>query len=307
MNTPFLIPADVPDTKKKEFETHLKLVTHETGYLMLFAGDQKVEHLNDDFYGPGIASYDLDPEHLFRIAGKAKIGVFASQLGLVARYGSDYKHIPYLIKLNSKTNLVKKETGDPSSLSWYSVEDVMEFKQASGLQICGVGYTVYLGSMYEAEMLVEAAQAIRCAHQNGLLTVLWMYPRGVSVADESNPHLIAGAAGVACCLGSDFVKVNYPKPRQGDRAISLKEAVAAAGRTKLICAGGKSTDGKTFLQTLHDQIHIAGAFGSATGRNIHQKPLEEAIRFADAVSALTYENATVEDAFKIYKGENAKT
>ena len=38
---------------------------------MLFAGDQKVEHLNSDFYGEGIHNDDGDPEHLFKIAAGA--------------------------------------------------------------------------------------------------------------------------------------------------------------------------------------------------------------------------------------------
>jgi fructose-bisphosphate aldolase/6-deoxy-5-ketofructose 1-phosphate synthase len=57
------------------------------------------------------------------------------------------------------------------------------------------------------------------------------------------------------------------------------------------------------LKKLHDQIHISGAMGSATGRNIHQKPLGEAIRMCNAIYAVTIEDATVEEALKIYKGE----
>ena len=44
-----------------------------------------------------------------------------------------------------------------------------------------------------------------------LSLVLWIYPRGKAVPDEKDPDLIAGAAGVALCLGADFVKVNPPK------------------------------------------------------------------------------------------------
>lgn len=297
------IPSDVPKDKQKTFEKNLETATHKTDRLMLFAGDQKVEHMNNDFFGEGISSDDANPEHLFRIASKARVGVFATQLGLIAKYGGDYKKIPYLVKLNSKTDLVKKDVADPRSFSWYSVNDVVQFKKTSGLNIVGVGYTVYSGSEFEGYMLHEAAQAVFHAHQNGLLSVLWMYPRGKSVADEKDPHLVAGAAGVAGCLGSDFVKVNYPKPKEGDRAKALNEAVVAAGRTKLICAGGSSMEVKDFLQTLHDQIHVAGACGNATGRNIHQKPLDEAVRFANAVSALTYDNASVENAYAIYQGK----
>jgi fructose-bisphosphate aldolase/6-deoxy-5-ketofructose 1-phosphate synthase len=302
MSDIYTAPLDVPQDKRGEFETNLKLATHETGRLMLFAGDQKVEHMNNDFYGEGISKDDADAEHLFRIASRAKIGVFATQMGLVAKYGGDYKDIPYLIKLNSKTNLVKKDQMDPQSFSWYTVEDVVKFKEASGLKILAVGYTVYSGSEFEGQMLHEAAQAVFQAHQHGLFTVLWMYPRGKALADEKDPHLVAGAAGVAGCLGSDFTKVNYPKPKEGNRAEALREAVVAAGRTKLICAGGGSVEVKDFLQTLHDQLHISGTYGNATGRNIHQKSIDEAVRFANAVSALTYDKVSVDDAYAIYKG-----
>lgn len=302
MNNSIVIPTDVPEDQRQAFEKNLRLATHETGRLMLFAGDQKVEHMNTDFYGEGISTDDADPEHLFQIASRANIGVFATQLGLVARYGNDYKKIPYLVKLNSKTDLVKKDVSDPRSFSWYDVDDVVRFRETSGLNIVGVGYTVYSGSEFEGAMLHEAAQAVFKAHQNGLLSVLWMYPRGTSVVDEKDPHLVAGAAGVACTLGSDFVKVNYPKPKTGDRAMALHEAVVAAGRTKLICAGGSSMEVKDFLTTLHEQIHISGTSGNATGRNIHQKPLEEAVRFANAVSALTYDGASVDAAYAIYTG-----
>lgn len=303
MSDKFTTPLDVPESKRGDFDRNMELATHGTGRLMLFAGDQKVEHMNNDFYGEGISGDDADPEHLFRIASRAKIGVFATQLGLVARYGNDYRDVPYLVKLNSKTNLIKKDQRDPENGSWYTVEDVVKFRESSGLKILGVGYTVYSGSEFESQMLHEAAQAVFQAHQNGLFSVLWMYPRGKAVADEKDPHLVAGAAGVACCLGSDFTKVNYPKPKEGDRAKALHEAVVAAGRTKLICAGGSTVEVKDFLQTLHDQLHTSGTSGNATGRNVHQKPIDEAVRFANAVSALTYDMVSVDDAYAIYKGE----
>ncbi len=129
------------------------------------------------------------------------------------------------------------------------------------------------------------------------MTVLWMYPRGKAVKNEKDPHLIAGAAGMGAALGSDFVKVNYPGSSE-----AFREAVAAAGRTKVVCAGGESTDARSFLKQLHDQIHISGAGGNATGRNIHQRPLEEAIRLCNAIYALTVENASVAEAEKIYSG-----
>ncbi|MGA9097956.1 MAG: aldolase [Methanotrichaceae archaeon] len=294
------VPLDVPKVQRQDYIQNYLKITRNSGRLMLLAGDQKVEHLNDDFYGTGISPEDGDPLHLFEIAANAKIGCFATQLGLIAKYGMDYQNMPYMVKLNSKTNLVKTSQADSFSGQWLDVSQVVEFKEDSGLDILGVGYTVYLGSVYEAAMLTEAAELVYEAHRHGLITVLWMYPRGKAVMDEMDPHLIAGAAGVAAALGSDFVKLNYPVKAGYTSSDVFKEAVTAAGRTKVVCAGGASRDVRAFLQTLYDQIHISGASGSATGRNIHQKSLKGAIKMCNAIYAITVENADVESAWKIY-------
>ncbi|AEF95629.1 deoxyribose-phosphate aldolase/phospho-2-dehydro-3-deoxyheptonate aldolase [Methanotorris igneus Kol 5] len=295
-----IVPLDVPESARKKYiENYLEL-TKNTGRVMLFAGDQKMEHLNDDFYGEGIAKDDADPEHLFRIASKAKIGAFATQLGLIARYGMDYRKVPYIVKINSKTHLVKTSQRDPISRALIDVKDVVEFQNNSGLNILGVGYTIYPGSEYEHIMFAEASRIVYEAHKHGLIAIIWSYPRGKAVKNEKDPHLIAGAAGVAACLGADFVKVNYPECKNAAEA--FKEAVLAAGRTKVLCAGGPSVDVKAFLQRLYEQIHVSGAAGNATGRNIHQKPLDEAIRMCNAIYAITVENKTVEEALKIYEG-----
>ncbi|HLC62022.1 MAG TPA: aldolase [Candidatus Nanoarchaeia archaeon] len=305
------VPADVPESMRKEYVKNYLKMTHSSGNLMLFAGDQKIEHLNDDFYGKikvadrevQIPIDDADPEHLFRIASKAKIGVFATQLGLIAKYGPSYKDVPYLVKLNSKSHLVKTSQKDPLSSGMLSVEDVVKFKHDSGLNVVGVGYTVYAGSEFENDMISDAARAAFKAHQHGLLAVFWMYPRGKAVLDEKDPHLIAGAAGMGACLGADFVKVNYPKPKEGKSAEDFREAISAAGkRTGVITAGGSSKGVKEFLQETWDQINISGCRGNATGRNIHQKPLDEAVRLANAISAITIDGKSVDEAMKVYGG-----
>ena len=248
--------------------------------LFLFAGDQKIEHLHKDFYGPGIPAECVDPEHLFKIASQAPIDAFATQLGLIEQYGNDYKNIPYVVKLNSKTDLVPVTQADPLSLSLHTVADVMEIKEDMGLSIVGVGYTVYLGSEYEAQMLSEAAQVVFEAHRNGLKAILWMYPRGKAIKDERDPMLIAGAAGVGAALGADFVKVNPPK-----KVTELSIAIGAAGRTGVICSGGTKKDDDTFLHDLEEQANL-GVAGCAVGRNIHQRTVADAIAFCEKIHAI---------------------
>jgi fructose-bisphosphate aldolase/6-deoxy-5-ketofructose 1-phosphate synthase len=163
-------------------------------------------------------------------------------------------------------------------LALNSIKDVVDFKKSSNLEIIGVGYTVYIGSEYESQMLSEAAQIVYQAHMNDLLAILWVYPRGKSVKNERDADIIAGAAGVAACLGADFVKINPP---EGDVGL-LKQAVMAAGRTKVICSGGEKKSEDVFLQELKDQITI-GVFGCAIGRNIHQREEKEAIEFCKKI------------------------
>lgn len=293
------VPLDVPEEEREHYRENYRFLTFGLGRLMLFAGDQKVEHLNDDFFGPGIHPDDADPEHLFRIAAKGRIGVFATQLGLIARYGEDYGDVPYLAKLNSKTNLRKTAEQDPFSTELYTVEDVVRFRERSGLAIRAIGYTVYPGSEYEAEMFRQASRIVIQAHKYGLVTVLWIYPRGRSVKDETAPHLVAGAAGIAAALGSDFAKVNVPEKEGVPVPMLLKEASQAAGRTQIVCSGGPSIDEAQFLKGLYDQIHLGGTSGNATGRNIHQKSLDEAIRMCNAISAISLDDAEPEEALRL--------
>ena len=297
------VPLDVlPDTKETYVKNYLA-ATRNTGRLMLYACDQKIEHMNDDFFGNGIDPSDNDPEHLFQIGSQGVVGILAGQKGLIARYAADYPEINYLVKMNSKTNLVPTKQDDPYSPLLYSLDSVLAMRDA-GVNIVGIGYTIYLGSEYEATMTGEAGELIAEAHAAGLIVVLWIYPRGKAVADEKDADLIAGASGVALCLGADFVKVNPPKPTDDHSSAELlARASEAAGRTGLVCAGGSTVDAKKFLSQLHEQIHVGGACGNATGRNIHQRSLDEAVRLTKAISAITLADYDVEEALEVFEGK----
>jgi fructose-bisphosphate aldolase / 6-deoxy-5-ketofructose 1-phosphate synthase len=285
----FIIPADVPPAAREEFVKNYNAITQQTGNLLLFAGDQKMEHLNTDFYGPNIPEEVNNPEHLFSIASKGNIGAFATQFGLITRYAQQFPTVNYIAKLNGKTNLIPLQQQDPfSQLLWY-VEDVVEAKQHNNLNIRGIGFTLYLGSKYEPDMLTQASQAIYHAHQFGLVAILWVYPRGTNVTNEKDANLIAGAAGVAACLGADFVKLNVPDGKDSiTRAQALRQAVVAAGDTKVICAGGPKTDRTTMLQEVRDLMTIAGTAGCAIGRNIYQQSAADAIVTTQALADIVF-------------------
>jgi fructose-bisphosphate aldolase/6-deoxy-5-ketofructose 1-phosphate synthase len=292
-----LIPLTVAREQRAQYVKNYLQATRNSGNFFLFSGDQKIEHLNKDFYGEGIAQANASPQHLFEIASKAPIGAFAAQLGLIAHWGASYPTIPYLIKCNSKTNLVSTKESEPLSSFLHPLDDVIHFAKTSGLNVVGLGYTVYLGSEHEAQMLHEASTLITKAHANGLIVVLWMYPRGKAVKDELDADLIAGAAGVGACLGADFVKINPPRAQSyNESAQLLKQAALAAGRTKLLCSGGMLKNDVEFLSELHTQITQGGSAGNATGRNIHQRELNNALGLCKAIDALVCKGESLEEA-----------
>lgn len=296
------IPANVPAAKRADYLKNWRQATASSGSLLLFAGDQKVEHLNDDFYGPGISLEDASPEHLFQIAAASPIGVFAAHLGLIAAYGQKYPKIPYLVKMNGRSNLYKN-TDTILSKAWLDVKDVILFKKQSSLNILGVGYTIYLGGENESKMLKEASEIILEAHAQGLLAIIWMYPRGTKI-DEESIHIIAGGAGVAASLGADFVKVKYPyKSKDKKVAEKFQEVVSAAGACQVICVGGAKQNSEELIKQAWIHKQVAGVSGLAVGRNLHQRPLKEAILLATALALIINHEASLEEALAVFRGD----
>lgn len=294
------VPLTVPDAQRQAYQDALNLITKGTGRLLLFACDQKIEHLHKDFYGQGLPAEISTPEHVFKIASSAPIGAFATHLGMVARHGAAYKNIPYIIKVNGKSDLVPTAQAEPLSAQLLSISDVVDFKKRSGLTIPGVGMTIYLGSEHEHLMLQQASRLVLEAHAQGLIVILWVYPRGKAVADEKTLEIIAGAAGVAHSLGADFVKINVPTASDAyTRAQALAVSVAAAGNTGVICSGGSMRQEQDFLTDLYHALHTGGITGAAVGRNIFQKPYAQAVAFTQAIAGMIYEDKDIDQALKM--------
>ena len=283
----FTIPRDVPEAMHAAYRQHMQTLFKNNTPCIIFAFDQKLEHASTDFIGTSINDQASDPAHAFAIATASPVNAFATHLGLIARYAQDFPQLAYIAKLNGKTNLLKKEESDPLSRQLWSVDDVLQLTE-QGVNIIGIGYTIYLGSEHESIMLQEAAQCINQAHEHGLVAIIWAYPRGKSITNERDPFIIAGAAGVAASLGADVVKINAPDAKDGTSTTEwLKEIVKAAGTTKVICAGGPQKDAATFVAKIASYC-AAGASGVALGRNLFQRSHKEAVALAQALrKALT--------------------
>jgi fructose-bisphosphate aldolase, class I len=228
------------------------------GKALFLAYDQGLEHGPSDFNDKNV-----NPDYIIKIAKKGKYNGLIFQKGIAEKYNLEIKKskIPLIIKLNGKTNLVKEE---PVSRQLCSI------KEAIKLGAVAVGYTIYIGSKYESEMLDEFAKIIEEAHKEGLPVIAWIYPRGKSVEKKKKGELIAYACRVGLEIGADIIKIKY----KGNLK-NLEWAVKNAGKTKVIIAGGVKTNEGLLLKQLK-KIMQTGCIGLAIGRNIWQneKPLE---------------------------------
>ncbi len=221
------------------------------GKVLLLAYDQGFEHGPVDF-----DETNIDPAYIMQIAKNSCFTGVVFHEGVASRYYEKESGVPLVVKLNGKTSFYSDE---PRSLQLCTVDRAVE------LGAVGIGYTIYVGSKYEEEMMVEFSRIEDEAHAKGLAVIAWMYPRGSKVAGrESDRDVVAYAARLGLELNADYVKVPYT----GD-VESFSWVVRAAGKTGVLAQGGKKIEESEFLAEA-TEIMQAGAKGLAVGRNIWQ-------------------------------------
>ncbi len=236
------------------------------GKVMLLAYDQGFEHGPVDF-----SEKSVDPKYIMDIAKSGFYTGVVFHEGVASRYYEKESGVPLIIKLNGKTSFYSEE---PRSLQLCTVDKAVE------LGAVGIGYTIYVGSKYEEEMMVEFSRIEDEAHAKGLTVIAWMYPRGSKVAGrETEKDVVAYAARLGLELNADYVKVPYT----GDIE-SFSWVVRAAGKTGVLAQGGKKTDWPNLEEEVKGVL-AAGAKGIAIGRNVWQDndPVEVSKKLSELV------------------------
>jgi len=116
--------------------------------------------------------------------------------------------------------------------------------------------------------------------------IIWSYPRGGKVTNETAPEVVAYAARIALEVGADAMKIKYT----GDPK-TFSWAVKVAGKVPVLMSGGpKTKTEEEFLRQVYGAIE-AGALGIAVGRNVWQR--RDALKFARVLSEIVYGNKKV--------------
>ena len=247
------------------------------GKVLILAYDHGLEHGPVDFDD---VPESADPAHVFDVATHPAVTSIAVQKGIAEAYYPSYEEsVDLLAKLNGTSNLWMGE--HDSAVNW-SVDYAVEVGANA------VGFTLYSGSNHEVEMAEEFRDAQERAREHDLPVVMWSYPRGQGVKNDTKPGVIAYAARQALELGADVSKVKYPGSSE-----AMEQVVGMAGRTRVIISGGSKRSDREFLQNVKTAID-AGAAGLAVGRNVFQREHPE--RILDALEQVIFEESSVDTA-----------
>ncbi len=250
------------------------------GKILILAYDHGLEHGPVDFEpNPETA----DPEVIFDLGTHDAVTAVAVQKGIAEAYYPDYEDdVNLLLKMNGTSNLWMGEPDSP-------INCTPEYAKELGAS--AVGFTLYGGSNHEVEMAEEFREVQEGSRDLDMGVVMWSYPRGQGVKNDTAADTIAYATRLGLELGADVTKVKYPGSME-----AMAEAVDVAGRSRVVMSGGSKTNDAAFLETVSAAMD-AGADGLAVGRNVFQR--ENPTEILDALEAVVFEDASVEEALTL--------
>ncbi len=274
------------------------------GTMLLLPIDQGLEHGPIDFLGNPDA---LDPEFQLRVALEGGYSGIVYQVGIANKYMHKYAgRVPLVLKLNGKTNLPNDDA--PFSPQLASIQD------AHYLGADAVGYTLYVGSSRQDEDFRQIWKVREECEKYGLPLIVWSYPRGTAVKAKGGVdslYAVDYAARAALEVGADIVKVNVPvyqynmsnekeaaafnaMPKEyqalsEDYGSAIRRVILSAGRSMVLFSGGSKL-GDTDLLEKARQAMANGASGLIFGRNIWQRPHDQAISISQQIKQIMLEH-----------------
>ncbi len=267
-----------------------------TGKMVILPVDQGFEHGPARSFARNPAGYD--PRYHFQLAIESGCNAYAAPLGFLEAGAREFAgQIPLILKLNNHDVLYEEK--DPEQAITGSVRDALR------LGCVGIGYTIYPGSSARIEMYSKLRELGEEAKANGLVLVVWSYPRGsgLSKEGETGIDVTAYAAHIAAQLGAHVIKVKLPsahleqapakkvyeteKVPVGTLAERVRHVVQStfAGRRVVIFSGGPAVGDDQVFDEVR-AIRDGGGFGSIIGRNSFQRKNPEALKFLATVMAI---------------------
>jgi len=267
-----------------------------TGRMVILPVDQGFEHGPARSFAPNPPAYN--PLYHVELAIDAGCNAYAAPPGFLQAGAAEFAgRIPLILKLNSHD--VLHDDKDPLPAVTGSV------KEALRLGCAAIGFTIYPGSAHCVTMYEQIRDIAEEAREQGLVVVVWSYPRGSGLSKEGETAIdvVAYAAQIAAQLGAHIIKVKLPTAHLEQAAAKkvyeaekvpittltdrVRHVVQSAfnGRRIVIFSGGAKSEDKNVFEEAR-AIRDGGGFGSIIGRNSFQRPKPEAVKFLQTVMGI---------------------
>lgn len=166
-------------------------------------------------------------------------------------------------------------------------EITVSIKDAIRLNACALAMSIFVGSKYEKQTIVNLGKLISEAEEFGI-PVLAVTAVGKEIGQKDERYLSL-ACRIAAEQGAHIVKTYYCKNF---------EKVVESCPVPIIIAGGKKIPERDALELAYNSIK-SGAVGVDMGRNIWQS--DNPVPMIRAVRSIVHGNSNVNDAYNLYK------
>ena len=186
---------------------------------------------------------------------------------------------PIILRVSGGTSVAGKD------LAHEGITTSME--EAIRLNACAVGISIFVGTDYEQDSLLNLARLVDEGETYGM-PVMAVTAVGRELGKRDDRYL-ALSCRIAAELGARVVKTYY---------CEKCEKVTGGCPVPIVIAGGpKTSSGFEVLKFVHDGIQ-KGAIGVNLGRNIWQD--EHPVAMIRAIRAVIHENVAPEQAQELY-------
>lgn len=199
----------------------------------------------------------------------------------VLRAAIDPRHTkPIILRVSGGTSVIGEDLANEGVTT--AVEEVIRLNAAA------VGLSIFVGSQYEHQTLMNLAQLVNDCEAYGI-PVMAVTAVGKEL-EKRDARYLALACRIAAELGARVVKTYW---------CENFEKVAESCPVPVVMAGGPKCDTQLqVLEFVYDGMQ-RGAIGVNLGRNVWQD--EHPVAMARALQAIIHEQATPKQAFDIFK------
>jgi putative autoinducer-2 (AI-2) aldolase len=187
---------------------------------------------------------------------------------------------PIILRVSGGTSMVGKDLANEGLTT--SIEEIIR------LNASAVGISVFVGSEYEHQTLLNLAQLVNECESYGI-PVMAVTAVGKEL-EKRDARYLALACRICAELGARVVKTYWCKEDF--------DKVVQGCPVPVVIAGGPKCDTRLeVLEFVYDGMQ-KGAIGINLGRNVWQSP--HPVAMAAALRAIVHENATVKKAHELF-------